>query len=117
MAGWIGVDLDGTLAYHEPLTPVDRVGKPIPRMLDRVKEWVRTGQEVRIVTARAAIESQIPIIQDWLEEQGLPRFAVTDKKDFRMIALYDDRAVQVVSNTGIVVMAPVEPTIVLPRDD
>lgn len=115
--GWIGVDLDGTLAYHEAGTGIGIIGRPIQRMLDRVWSHLRAGEEVRIFTARAEYPEQEALIQKWLiEECGLPALKVTNKKDFAMIMFYDDRAVQVVENTGIVVMSPVEPTVVLPQD-
>lgn len=43
----------------------------------------------------------VRVIQDWLEEQGLPRLRVTCTKDFEIISLYDDRCVQIVPNMGI----------------
>lgn len=95
--GWIGVDLDGTLAeYHGSR----RIGPPIIPMLNRVKAWLAIGQQVKIVTARAADPEAIPLIQDWLQQQGLPRLQVTDKKDFAMLELWDDRCVTVEFNTG-----------------
>lgn len=98
MAGWIGVDFDGTLAVYGVGPGVD--GAPVPAMLARVKQWVEQGIEVRIVTARAEIESEVAKVQDWLEHHRLPRLAVTNKKDFGMIQLWDDRAVSVEPNTG-----------------
>ena len=51
--GWIGVDLDRTLAYHDDTIPWGApIGDPIPLMLDRVKDWLAAGIEVRIFTAR-----------------------------------------------------------------
>ena len=54
--GWIGVDLDGTLARHDG-NQSKRIGEPIPAMVERVKMWLREGREVRLVTARAARSS------------------------------------------------------------
>jgi hypothetical protein len=51
--GWIGVDLDGTLAHYSEWKGPDSIGEPVPLMLARVKEWLAKGLEVRIVTARA----------------------------------------------------------------
>lgn len=100
--GWIGVDLDGTLAVYHTGSGLGEIGAPIPAMLARVKKWVAEGQEVRIVTARADPDfpEQEVMIREWCIAQGLPSLAVTVSKDFRMIALYDDRAVQVEANTG-----------------
>src|SRR5688500_18099948 len=49
---WIGVDLDGTLAYWDYNRGPDHVGEPIPKMLARVRKWLDEGFEIRIVTAR-----------------------------------------------------------------
>ena len=52
--GWIGVDLDGTLAHYDEWRGVEHIGAPIPRMVERVKDWLQLGIEVRIVTARVS---------------------------------------------------------------
>lgn len=101
--GWIGVDLDGTLAYYEP-KQFPEIGPPIPLMLERVKGWLAEGKDVRIMTARVAEEKdsywQERRIQDWcLEYLGI-FLPVTATKDMDMIELWDDRAVGVVMNTG-----------------
>ena len=113
MAGWIGVDLDGTLAKYDGWKGVRHIGEPIPLMMDRVKVWISEGVEVRIFTARVSTGEGdrsdyspaiiATIIQDWCEKYGLPRLAVTNVKDFGMVQLWDDRAVQVRANTGEIV--------------
>ena len=35
--GWIGVDLDATLAYYDGFKGPEHIGEPIPQMVDRVK--------------------------------------------------------------------------------
>lgn len=102
MAGWIGVDLDGTLAQYAGFKGPENVGPPVPRMLERVKAWLAEGREVRIFTARVAggDEYSREVIQNWCAANGLPRLAVTNEKDYGMIVLYDDRCVQVEMNTG-----------------
>lgn len=98
MAGWIGVDLDGTLAFHKgSLSPI---GDPVPEMMNRVKAWMATGKEVRIFTARACLPDMIPEVEEWLVKHGIGGLKVTNQKDFGMIELWDDRAVQVIPNTG-----------------
>jgi hypothetical protein len=74
-------------------------------MMLRVKKWIAAGKEVKIFTARAAAPEPtksevIGHIQDWLAQHGLPRLEVTNVKDFGMIELWDDRAIQVIPNTG-----------------
>ena len=41
--GWIGVDLDGTLAFHGEWLGHTHIGEPIPLMLKRVKLWLSEG--------------------------------------------------------------------------
>jgi len=93
---WIGFDFDGTLAREYTLEPV----KP---MVDRLRTYLRNGTECRIVTARAGDGDGILLVKGWLREHDLPDLAVTDKKDYQMIILFDDRARQVIPNTGYVI--------------
>lgn len=102
---WIGFDLDGTLAEHGKYQGHTHIGPMIPKMKEILLEWIRQGFRVKIMTARMShAESRDEartVIQDWLEANGLPRLEVTCKKDYKMIRLYDDRAVQVIPNTGV----------------
>jgi hypothetical protein len=105
-ASWIGVDLDGTLAEYSKWKGLDHVGKPIPLMQKRVMQWLEAGHKVKILTARASVEEGIPPVEKWLAENGFPPLEVTNQKDFHMIELWDDRAIQVVRNTGRPVIRP-----------
>jgi hypothetical protein len=99
-APWIGVDLDGTLAHYERWVGIHHIGEPIEPMLLRVKRWVAEGALVKIFTARMCHPgAEIPI-QDWLERHGLPRLECTNVKDYGMLTLWDDRAIQVQHNVG-----------------
>lgn len=100
---WVGVDLDGTLAVWDSGSTLDRIGKPVPAMLDFVKRMVDNGIRVKIFTARAGDPKQIPKVHKWLKSNGLPRLEVTNVKDYRMQQLYDDRCVQVEKNTGRII--------------
>lgn len=106
--GWIGCDLDGTLAHYDEWRGVEHIGEPIPLMVERVKSWLAEGKDVRIFTARVA-----PLDEDgmqWFAARGhivewcikhLGReLPVTCIKDRHMVELYDDRAVQMITNTG-----------------
>lgn len=147
-SGWIGVDLDGTLAEYNGWQGIDHIGKPIPKMVNRVKKWLSEGVQVKIFTARlhahgtqligdhsstineinnlryqynesvknkqpdstllervSSLEKSMRVdiitpIQDWCEEHIGVRLEVTDRKDFGMTELWDDRAVQIIPNTG-----------------
>ncbi len=115
MSGWIGVDLDGTLAQYAGWVDELHIGEPVPAMVDRVKGWLAEGREVRIFTARVAHAGVVLFnndgserdpravtlaIEAWCKQhigQGLP---ITCTKDFGMIELWDDRCVQIEPNTG-----------------
>lgn len=112
---WIGVDLDGTLAHY---THWDgSIGGPIPAMVERVKAWIADGQDVRIFTARVARcgeysaasdrwddeefrKEQEKLIMKWCSKHIGHILPVTATKDFLMKEYWDDRAVQVIENTG-----------------
>lgn len=116
--GWIGVDLDGTIAFYDHWRGPHHIGEPIPAMLDRVKNWVAEGRDVRIFTARVdggtvALSmgnkdgeqcQDISIVEksihEWCEKHVGKVLPVTCRKDYGMIELWDDRCVQVIPNTG-----------------
>jgi len=100
---WVGVDLDGTLAVWGAGSSTERIGPPVPAMLSYVRRMKENGIRVKIFTARAGDPKQIPKIQKWLEKNSLPGLEITNVKDYNMERLYDDRAVQVESNTGRII--------------
>ena len=99
--GWVGVDLDGTLAVYDGWQGIEHIGAPIPATVRRVKSLLRAGVEVRIFTARVQEgEAAIRAIESWcLKHLGVV-LPITDKKDFGMVYALDDRAVTVEFNTG-----------------
>ncbi|WP_244154254.1 hypothetical protein [Desulfospira joergensenii] len=97
---WIGVDLDGTLAVYDNSSSLDTVGEPVPAMVALVRKMINNGIRVKIFTARAVDPEQLPIIRKWLKTHQLPELEITNIKDYHMLKLYDDRAVQVEKNTG-----------------
>ena len=108
MKGWIGVDLDGTLAYYDGWKGEDHIGEPIPRVVEFVKKLIKEGNEVRIFTARASLtgrtierrQQNVASIKAWCLVYIGQELDVTSDKDFGMIALYDDRAIPVDENEG-----------------
>lgn len=99
--GWIGVDLDGTLAHYDEWRGHEHIGEPVPAMLERVKKWLDEGWEVRIFTARCSGGDYDELcIVNWLKKHGLPHLRITNEKDYDMVEFWDDRAVQVRINTG-----------------
>lgn len=107
MKGWIGVDLDGTLAYYEKFIAADIIGAPIPKMVERVQRWIAEGKyDVKIFTARISCRNfeerrvVIDAVDKWCVEHIGRVLPVTNVKDWAMVELWDDRAVQVIPNTG-----------------
>lgn len=109
--GWIGIDLDKTLAtadHREPYIPT-HVGEPIWPMVNFVKDLIAQGYEVRIFTARASepdltlrIAMEIAI-REWCEKHIGQPLGITCVKDYQCVRIYDDRAVQVEPNTGRII--------------
>ncbi|MCK5651818.1 MAG: hypothetical protein KAJ42_10590 [Gemmatimonadetes bacterium] len=102
--GWRGVDLDGTLAYYDGWKGPGHIGEPIPLMVERVLRWLKRGDQVAIVTARVAqevdrAEATYAIEAFCLEHLGQV-IPITHQKDFQMYELWDDRAIQIIHNTG-----------------
>lgn len=121
--GWIGVDFDGTLVCEADWN-LGQPGPPIPAMVARVKQWLADGDEVRIVTTRVAVVpkadgtpgaemndygqeadalfaiQQRDLIRRWCQEHLGCALVVQAGKDFQMRELWDDRAIQLVPNTG-----------------
>lgn len=94
------VDLDGTLAHYEAFKGRNHIGAPIPKMIERVKDWLAKGTKVVIFTARAHDPENIPPVKEWLKEHLGRVLPVTDKKDPRARQIWDDRAITVERNTG-----------------
>lgn len=106
MHGWIGVDFDGTLAtYEKGMAPT--LGAPIPQMVERVQNWLARGIDVKIVTARASHPSFTHGDKAAMEQWCLQHIGfvldITCQKDYEMVELWDDRVVQVETNTGRVI--------------
>lgn len=114
-SGWIGVDLDGTVAHYDGWAG-GSIGAPIRPMVERIQAWLLLGIEVRIVTARVSVYGgsdprkdlseqqageQRTAIMAWTKEHIGTELQVTNMKDYDMLELWDDRAVQVVKNTGL----------------
>jgi hypothetical protein len=105
------VDLDGTLAHYDGFKGAAIIGEPIAPMVERVKRWLEQGKTVKIFTARmhghgmpligGGVEDVRTPIENWCREHIGRVLEITNVKDFGMVELWDDRAVQVESNTGI----------------
>lgn len=116
--GWIGVDLDGTLAKRIPGRKWmgderDLIGDPVPSMLARVIDWIDAGREVRIFTARMSHDNPVieKVIRAWCLKHIGCELRVTCSKDYLMAELWDDRAVTVEKDTGRVLTLGIEPAL------
>jgi hypothetical protein len=115
--GWIGVDLDGTLADHYwphkgPYNPL-RIGDPLAPMVVVVQALLNEGYEIRIFTARVGPHGSAPgygpeylfevqeAIRQWTRQHVGVALESTCIKDYHMAVLYDDRCRQVAFNTGL----------------
>ena len=105
--GWIGVDLDGTLAYYGGWKGEAHIGQPISGMVDIVRDTLAKGEiDVRVFTARVSGDDPEEVslvtkaIKAWCKEHIGQELEVTCKKDYQMVACYDDRSVQVIPNSG-----------------
>lgn len=116
--GWIGVDLDRTLAHHAEGTGAPIPGEPIGPMVERVKRWLAAGHDVRIFTARgqdqitggmSPTEGLSWPESNWLQRSFIEQWClrhlgqvllITNCKDLHLWCLFDDRAVHVFPNAG-----------------
>jgi hypothetical protein len=118
VSGWIGVDLDATLAEYHGWKGAGHIGAPVPAMVERVKKWLADGVKVKVFTARVCVtggysevskqqanidfaDEQTRLIKAWCLEHIGQELEVTCVKDFACIEIWDDRAVQVVPNKGV----------------
>lgn len=120
---WFGVDFDGTLATSpgENWNNGETLGKPVKPMLAQVKALLAHGEEVRIFTARVGVNPdavngegqaadeafcarQRQLIEEWCVKHVGQKLKVTAVKDFQMVALFDDRACQIIRDKGIPVV-------------
>jgi hypothetical protein len=106
--GWIGFDLDGTLAEYDGWKGVDHIGAPIYKTLEFVKDLLAQGEQVKIMTARAGPQKNpqdrvyaIQAIRAWCVKHLGKELPITHEKDFAMVWLYDDRCTRVEKNTGV----------------
>jgi len=111
--GWIGVDLDGTLAVYDGWKGPYHIGEPIPAMVARVKAMLAAGRDVRIFTARVTEQAtnrdgtphDLAKVREVISTYCLKHLGrvlpITNIKDWDMMELWDDRCIQVRPNTGV----------------
>lgn len=109
---WWGFDIDKTAFVDEGGTRGGVIGAPIMPIIRRIKYYLRVGRKVNIVSARVhpsepdKAEQERTIQQALCDVLGTERanqIGIRSDKDRHMIALFDDRAEQVIPNKGILV--------------
>jgi hypothetical protein len=106
------VDFDGTLVEDSGWQGFRHIGLPIPKMIEKVREWLSHGDKVILFTARLspcaefdptlegmdyfAIKAQL---ENWCEEHLGRKLEVTNLKQGGG-CFYDDFGRHVVRNTG-----------------
>lgn len=113
------MDFDGTLAESIQRTSPYTLGSPVKIMIDRVRSWIANGYTVKLMTARMAeyshtigvkrdVKKMEMMLRIWCREHIGQELECTNQKDGRMIALWDDRAVRVILDTGMPVVRIME---------
>lgn len=130
---WIGVGLDGCLATKvnfkrkkfpedtEPevlatyeleienmsITDLMPIGILVPNMAKRVRNWIGSGYQVKILTGRAANPEMLEAVEQWLQE-NLPKdfssIEVTNELDPNCIEIYGANCVRTQLNTGMLLV-------------
>jgi hypothetical protein len=118
---WYGFDLDCTLAESPPKNGKS-IGEPIPNIVRQAQKYIREGKDVRIFTARVSVvpgeengpygnvkkAQNILDIEQWCRLYIGFKLPITCSKDRLMKEIWDDRAIQVVPNTGEILEDTVE---------
>jgi hypothetical protein len=107
----IAVDLDGTLAEYDGVwRGVEHIGKPVPRIVEKVKAALAKGYKVSIFTARVAglLDGEFgdsgeakAYVEEWCLKHLGVQLEVTAIKHGSFSEFWDDRAVRVKHNEGI----------------
>lgn len=109
---YIAIDFDKTLAFYEDYEGPGIVGKPIAEMVRKVKEEMAKGTVFCIFTARVnpgdagpeeSLDSTIAFmaIAEWSKKVFGELLAITHEKSPHFDEIWDDRARQVLDNTGV----------------
>lgn len=105
----IAFDLDGTLAEYHGWKGVSHIGAPVPKMIDRLLFHIENGDECIIFTSRVGHDDvhQNTMaehhISKWLRDNDLPYMKITARKLPGIRLFYDDRALHVEKNLGVVI--------------
>lgn len=107
--GKVLFDLDGTLAIYKGWKGERHIGEPIPAMIQIVKEKLAAGYVCEVFTARMSDpdpkcrQEVAQAVSQWTLKHIGVALNTTCTKDFSVVEIYDDRAKQVIFNTGVLV--------------
>ena len=117
---WWGFDIDKTAFVDNGGTRGGVIGEPIMPIIRRIKWYLRAGRKVSIVTARVHPSEPDKVLQEATIRQALNEVLGPERacqidsrsdKDRHMIALFDDRAEQVIPNKGTLVREELRRTV------
>lgn len=105
------VDFNGTLAWHDKGAKVigedgkPLLGKPIKRMVDRVKKLLASGMGVKIQCGTVGAggpngEKMAAAIREWTKAHLGQELEVTGSITPRCLGIWNDKARGVIRNTG-----------------
>lgn len=103
----VALDFDRTIHDYNKNMGLEALGAPLKPMIATVKKCLSSGgYTFTIFTARLSHDEEFNnkqklLIQDWLEKQGLPRFDVTATKYNYFDEFWDDKAITVIKNVGV----------------
>lgn len=102
---WVGIDLDGTLARYDIWVSHLHIGEPVPEMIRKIHKFLDQGYQVKIFTARMSVPEHVEEVSKLIADYTLKHVGValeaTCQKDYGMVLLLDDRAREIVPNTGL----------------
>lgn len=101
---WLAVDLDGTMAHYDVWKGIGNIGDPIKNIVEAIKARKDDGWGVAIFTARVSdpFEKQAAeeAIWAWADHHNIEIDGITCIKHKHFLEFWDDRAIQVIKNTG-----------------
>lgn len=104
----IAVDLDGTLAHYDGWKGIGHIGCVIPEVANAMERAQKEGAEVWIFTARvsdpADAEEAGKYVHEWLVKNNFQFEGITAIKHKFFTEFWDDRAIQVIRNSGLFVL-------------
>lgn len=102
---WLAVDLDGTLAQYHGWVSEEHIGEPVVSIVAAINARRAAGWKVAIFTARVSGDAgesyrAEAAIWKWLDFYNIKVEGITCTKHKHFSEFWDDRAVQVIKNTG-----------------